>query len=178
MHNLLLCRSCMVKSHSYLFYHKIKEWKDDMGVYSYVYTSLTEMGHSVHLGHGGQQCPAWISRRHGWKSYEMTVCHTNGLHSINVRFCRCQHAPEHWEQLFEHRIFPSSLLQPKTAFTFACLDELQLLNFETRCSVWDYWNMLRRMTNEDNPSSVQVSKHFHKHSLHITYTFAEFILST
>ncbi|KAG2738524.1 hypothetical protein P692DRAFT_201873906 [Suillus brevipes Sb2] len=54
-------------------------------------------------------------------------------------------------------LFPASFTSPKTAFTFAVLDDFLLDNLECRTSVMNYYSKLRRVTSSVFPHLVPVS---------------------
>ena len=90
----------------------------------------------------------------------MTVIHLNGIFQLCVRFCRCQGAsPEH-EQLFRHRLFPSTFDRPETAFTLEVLDYYGIDAMECKTSAQSFFQKLRRVTNNAFPDEVPVSSPF------------------
>jgi hypothetical protein len=87
----------------------------------------------------------------------MTLIHVHGIFQLCVRFCRCQGAsPEH-EQLFRHRLFPSSFNRPETAFTLDVLDYYGIDAMECKTSAQSFFQKLRRVTNNAFPEEVPVS---------------------
>jgi hypothetical protein len=54
-------------------------------------------------------------------------------------------------------MFPASFNRPKTAFTFAVLDDFLLDNLECGTSAMNYYSKLRRMTSSVFPHLVPVS---------------------
>ncbi|KAG2072557.1 hypothetical protein BDR04DRAFT_1127676 [Suillus decipiens] len=83
-----------------------------------------------------------------------TVVDTSGLHSLMIRFCWCTKALSPNMQLFETGLFPVYFTLPKTAFTFAMLDDFLLDNLECRTSAMNYYSKLRQITSSMFPHLV------------------------
>ncbi|KAG2064161.1 hypothetical protein BDR04DRAFT_1036051 [Suillus decipiens] len=73
----------------------------------------------------------------------MTVVDTLGLHSLMIRFCQCTNSLSPNMQLFKTGLFSASFTLPKTAFTFAVLDDFLLDNLECRTLAMNYYNNIR-----------------------------------
>ncbi|KAG2075575.1 hypothetical protein BDR04DRAFT_1005086 [Suillus decipiens] len=83
-----------------------------------------------------------------------TVVDTSGLHSLMIRFCWCTDALSPNMQLFKTGLFLASFTSPKTAFTFAVLDDFLLDNLECGTSAMNYYSKLRQMTSSVFPHLV------------------------
>jgi len=59
-------------------------------------------------------------------------------------------------QLFRNGLFPSSLDQPGSAFTFAVLDNFGIDAMECKTAVQSFYRKLCRMTNNAFPKNVPV----------------------
>jgi CxC2 like cysteine cluster associated with KDZ transposases len=90
----------------------------------------------------------------------MTVIHVNGVFDLCVRFCRCQGAMSEHEQLFRHRLFPSTFDRPQTAFTLDVLDYYAIDAMECKTSAQSFFQKLRRVTNNAFPHEVPVNLSF------------------
>ena len=84
----------------------------------------------------------------------LTVVHTNGIHSVTFIRCCCATCPSvtKAQLLLRHRLWPRSVVNPKTAITFDALDTFQKLSLQGKISVYDYIEMLQQMT--DNVTSI------------------------
>jgi CxC2 like cysteine cluster associated with KDZ transposases len=87
----------------------------------------------------------------------MVVVHTNAIHYLPVRVCRCPNAATEDVQLIQMRYYPSTYRQIRTVFTFQLLDDYLLENLECQTSTYNYFQKLRRMTNKAIPQSIPVS---------------------
>ncbi|KAG1787530.1 uncharacterized protein HD556DRAFT_1312716 [Suillus plorans] len=133
-------------------FHRISQWTGGF----FKDTSLTKIGLEVHLGHAGKPCPGltdewcdtddegdhltegpWIPLINDPRL--TTVVDTSGLHSLMIRFCKCTDAMSPDMQLLETSLFPASFTSPKTAFTFAVLDDFLLDNLECGTSAMNYY---------------------------------------
>jgi hypothetical protein len=81
----------------------------------------------------------------------------NGIHSSKVRFCSCRGAVERPLQLVQAGLFPASVTQPQTAFTFAALQHFQMLNLQAKVTAFDYISTLRQITDGVRTHKVPVS---------------------
>jgi CxC2 like cysteine cluster associated with KDZ transposases len=87
----------------------------------------------------------------------MVVIHVNGIFELSVRFCRCRGTLSDHEQLFRHRLFPSTFNRPESAFTFDLLDYYGIDAMECKTSAQSFFQKLRRVTNNAFPDEVPVS---------------------
>ena len=86
----------------------------------------------------------------------VTVVHQFGVFNMELLFCICPNAATRDEQLLHVGIFPSSLKQIETAFTFSVLDDFLLDNLECKTTVQQYYSKLQHVTNWLFPDNVPV----------------------
>lgn len=86
----------------------------------------------------------------------ITVIDRSGVHEIGVRWCCCREAPGRDIQLMMAGLFPATIREPKTAFTFQVLGDFHLDNLECKTTPSQYFSRLRRLTNDEFPSTVPV----------------------
>lgn len=146
------CRLCLLKSHSLHPFHRPQQWKEG----SFESVSLCDLGYVFKLGHSGSD-GGCLDDGHFFGDRRMTVVHLNGIYEHCVRFCRCQGALSEHEQLFQHRLFPSTFDRPQTAFTLDLLDYYAIDNMECKTSAQSFFEKLRRVTNNSFPDKVPVS---------------------
>lgn len=82
------------------------------------------------------------------------VVHTNGLHHIAMVSCHCHGDDILPLDLFAAQLLPASLKRIKTIFTVQVLDQFRLCNLELKASAYQYYQMLRRLTQPMSPSEV------------------------
>jgi len=144
----LLCKACCVKEHVHLPFHRVHVWS---GAEYFQQTSLREMGLVVNLNHLGSVCKYYRARP-DTGVHTLTVIHTNGLHSVNVRYCRCGNEVAFREggkdgmagQLWRVGIWPASWDTPKTGATIAVLRQFRLLTVECKINATSFITFLRR----------------------------------
>jgi hypothetical protein len=98
----------------------------------------------MQLGHGGFSCDS-PGRR-----ILMTILHTNAFHHVNIQFCACSTNVElrlERNQLLAVKLFPASFESPKTAFTFDLLKLITTLSARGKVSAYDYYQVLRCLTD-------------------------------
>ncbi|PPQ76961.1 hypothetical protein CVT24_009371 [Panaeolus cyanescens] len=131
----LRCGSCLVRDHKMSPLHRIEKWN---GCF-FEKAGLSELGLRVQLGHDGLPCslpqegPA-----------DFLVFDLNGVHHVNVDFCGCPHSQttQRWQQLLRTKWFPSTILRPKTAFTFDCLDTFHKLTLQGKGNIYDFYHTI------------------------------------
>ncbi|KAG1882239.1 hypothetical protein F4604DRAFT_1921982 [Suillus subluteus] len=84
----------------------------------------------------------------------ITVVDKSGVHSLSICYCHCPSALSQDMQLFQAGLFPASFTRPKTAFTFAVLDDFLLDNLECGTSAMNYYSKIRRLTSSIFPLMV------------------------
>ncbi|KIJ32908.1 hypothetical protein M422DRAFT_183942 [Sphaerobolus stellatus SS14] len=109
---------------------------------------LIDLDFTWHVSHEGQPCPYFADRG---GSQNITLVDTTGIHYVNVGFCRCGNAGNFAEQLMLVKLFPATVDQPKTAFTFRCLKLFHMLNLIAHTTAWDFTGMLQRLTDNVDP---------------------------
>jgi hypothetical protein len=77
----------------------------------------------------------------------MVIVHVNGFHYVSVSFCVCDSSATPPYQLIDADLFPATLEQPETAFTFELLDTFQKLSLRSKINAYDYHRSLQEMTN-------------------------------
>ena len=80
--------------------------------------------------------------------------HTNGIHHIALVFCTCQGHDAITTDLIYAGWVPTSFVQVRTIFTCAVLDHFRYCNLEMRSSAYQFFQLLRRITNPLTPSKV------------------------
>ena len=146
------CQSCLIKSHIHHPFHRPQCWKDG----SFENIELSDLGYVFVLGHSsseGDCCP----EEDLFGDRRMTFINVNGVFERCVRFCRCPGALSDHQQLFAHRLFPSTFDRPETAFALDVLDYYSIDAMECKTSAQSFFQKLRRVTNNAFPDEVPVS---------------------
>ena len=100
------------------------------------------------------------------------IVHTNGIHYLPVRICRCLDGPPEDIQMMRLGYYPSTYKYIRTMFTFQVLDDYLLANLECHTSGHHYYQKLRRMTNKAAPQLVPVGPLVSK-LVHCAYSDSE-----
>jgi CxC2 like cysteine cluster associated with KDZ transposases len=87
------------------------------------------------------------------RSY-IRVVHTNGLHNIAMVSCQCHGEDVFPLDLFAAQLLPASLKKIKTLFTAQLLDSFRLCNLELKASAYQFYQLLRRLTQPMAPAEV------------------------
>lgn len=112
------------------------------------------MGFFLRLGHSVEQCtiPTNIYT-------SMTVLHTNGLHSINVKFCSCAsplYPLPRRIQLLRACLFPATVIKPQTCATFELLRHVHILMLQSNVSAYGVYYTLERLTDNAGIKDIKV----------------------
>jgi hypothetical protein len=82
------------------------------------------------------------------------VVHTNGIHHIALVSCLCQGDEKITTDLIYAGWMPTSFVRVRTIFTCAVLDHFRCCNLEMRSSAYQFFQLMRRVTNPLAPSKV------------------------
>lgn len=145
----MVCASCLVQMHPHQQFHHVEVWNGS----AFKRTPLVDMGHEVHLRHPGTKCPHAPVEGKGRK---FVVVDTNGIHVIRIFFCFCHRSPGDHLQLVAARLFPATIDQPQTAFTFNVLHNFHVLNLVSKITAQDYYRGLQKFTDNAFPDKVPV----------------------
>ena len=117
--------------------------------------SLKSLGLRIQLGHLDGVC----SLPHPAFNDDFVVIHTNGIHEVAIDYCGCQQSIPKTVQLLRARLFPSTVIDPKTAATFQVLDTFQMLSFTSKVSAYEFYQALARRMDNTGTSTPPVRFH-------------------
>jgi hypothetical protein len=148
----LQCQQCIVNQHTRLPFHRIQEWTGEY----FKRTSLHILGARIFLGHSGMPCPNRSSTSSG---RPFVIVDRNGFHNFIIEFCHCDKDVLQTEpiQLIRARLFPATLDQPESAFTFRLLDDFHAHTLSSKKSSYAYHDALQKRTDAAFPQDVPVS---------------------
>ncbi|KAG8947700.1 hypothetical protein FRC04_010544 [Tulasnella sp. 424] len=109
-----------------------------------------DVGGALYCGHGGLPCPHSNSQSSGL----VRILDANGIFTYRVFQCLCPDGLSVPLQFMQMTLFPATYEKVKTAVTFKALKLSQLHNFGGKESVWDFYEVIRRWTNNVNPLAV------------------------
>jgi hypothetical protein len=116
--------------------------------------SLAELGLVIQLNHRRSPCLDPNIR-------DFTIHHTNGTHRVKLSFCGCRShiiGNSHVAQLFNQRWMPATWKRPRTAFSFALLNQFHVLNLQSKCNLYDFYCTLKRYTNNAGLTPLPVCR--------------------
>jgi len=146
----LLCGACIAEHHRNQPFHRINEWTAP-GYFKQ--TSLTKVGYVLRIGHGGDLC-SYYGSQHRADLHAVTVLHTNGIHEMEVQFCRCGSEVDFknggpnspFQSLWRAGLWPATYASPASAATSAVLEVFRLLCVEAKVTATAFFTFLRRLT--------------------------------
>ncbi|KAI0708306.1 hypothetical protein C8Q76DRAFT_770330 [Earliella scabrosa] len=155
------CGPCCANSHRLNPLHRIEYWTGT----HYEQSWLRTLGVRVALGHSGADCPtqrrwersssaASRSVKTSSSPLMMVVVDVSGVHELPFVFCSCADAESRDLQLLRMGYYPATARRPRTVFTFRVLDDFLLTNKECKTAAMNYYNKLRRITDDTFPHAV------------------------
>lgn len=85
---------------------------------------------------------------------DVRVIHTNGLHHIAMVSCQCRGQEFLPLDLVASKLLPASFKRIRTLFTAQALDIFRLCNLELKASAYQFYQLLRRLTQPMAPGEV------------------------
>jgi len=158
-----LCHDCCLMVHQETPFHLIEKWTG----WFFQATSLNKEGFTLHLGHGGVPCPEAQSKTSAQGTQagsggqagnmkHLIVVDVSGVYQLQIGWCQCEGAPGADIQLLRNHLFPASISNPSTAFTFGLLRHFHIDSVKCKTSALSFFSKLRRLTNDTSPDSVPV----------------------
>ncbi|KAJ3513190.1 hypothetical protein NLJ89_g3087 [Agrocybe chaxingu] len=132
----LMCTECTKFSTDFVLG---KRWN---GMY-FEKTSLKSLGLRIQLNHLDGAC----SNPSAAFNDDFIVIAANGVHEVSLDYCGCPQQVARTAQLLRARLFPSTVVDPKTAATFDVLEGFQLLSFTSKISAFEFYRALARMSD-------------------------------
>jgi len=162
----MFCQGCTVDLHAISPFHVIEvsdnyeslqqlhlcsqKWNDMF----FEPTTLKKIGLRIQLGHrAGDHCP----NPRNAAGDDFVVIDNNGIHQVGLDYCGCEKAGDLVTQLLRARLYPATITAPKSAATFNVLQFFQVLSFESKASVFEFYYTLMRRTDNTGTASVPVS---------------------
>ena len=115
--------------------YSLKSWNGKF----FEHVMLQSLNCHIQLGHLiGNHCLL----RYPASGDSFVVIDTSGVHKVGLDYCGCKAGVDEVTQLLRFRLYPATFHSPNTAVTFRCLHHFQLLNFESKCSAYEYFQTL------------------------------------
>ena len=86
----------------------------------------------------------------------LTIVDVSGVHFRRINYCACPESKPFHMQLLYSSLFPCTIENPRTAFTFTVVDDFIQDNLECGTSASNYYSKIRRITSNISPHLVPV----------------------
>ncbi|KAK7026660.1 hypothetical protein VNI00_015533 [Paramarasmius palmivorus] len=98
----------------------------------------------VELGHPpGEAC-----KMHDQAPTGFVVVDINSIQEVDVRYCICQpHVGKDWQQLLRYKLYPATVMGPRTAFTFQTLTLFHTMTHLGKVNLYDFYRTLEARTD-------------------------------
>jgi hypothetical protein len=138
------CAKCLVDMHQHQPFHLIQEWTST----HFMRRTLESLGLTISLGHHRQHCPnAPSSQSVKQSGRHTTIVNTNGIQISRIEYCYCLSSATKPLQLIAAGLFPATMEQPDTAFTFEVLNDFHVHTLTSKKSAYDYFTALKKHTD-------------------------------
>ena len=94
---------------------------------------------------------------------DFVVIDVNGIHPVTVQFCECSnlhHAGNTVQQLLRFELYPATISDPTTCFTFGVLEHFSMLTLQGKITAYDYYLSLQYMTDNLKLGTSYVSSRY------------------
>lgn len=98
--------------------------------------------------------PEALPRKDAFENAYVRIMHTNGIHHLALVACRCQGHDQLPLDLIASRLWPTSFQIIRTLFTAQLLQYFRLCNLELKASAYQFYVLLRRLSNPIAPAAV------------------------
>ncbi|KAF8326255.1 hypothetical protein F5887DRAFT_900090 [Amanita rubescens] len=142
----LFCKECILEYHKRNPLHFLEFWNGNY----FERVTLKSLDLRIQLGHFvDDPCP--VPQPASEDSF--VIIDSHGLHEVGLNFCGCGRSGTMVQQWLRYQLFPATVQNPTTAATFRALRYFQLLNFEAKCSAYDYFQTVLRETDNTGLST-------------------------
>jgi hypothetical protein len=101
---------------------------------------------------------------------DFVILDSHGIHEVTLLYCNCNRTVSRTAQLLRARLFPATVIDPKTAATFRLLEAYQLLSFTSKVSGFEFYQSIARRSDNTGTRPAPVCRLIiHDHSLDITF---------
>ncbi|KAJ7716378.1 hypothetical protein B0H16DRAFT_1741305 [Mycena metata] len=157
----LVCKNCLVEQHQKLPLHRVQVWT---GIF-FQKILLKSLGLRIQLGHWNGRRRCLLPERAAGDDF--VIVHDHGVHKVGLDFCGCGRGGQRALQLLHAGLFPSTIINPRSAATFEVLDRFELLSYESKSSTFEFYHSLARETNntgvkESETESTPASDRYHE----------------
>ncbi|KAJ2921594.1 hypothetical protein H1R20_g15500, partial [Candolleomyces eurysporus] len=111
----------------------------------FVQSSLKSLGLRIQLGHlPEERCP----RPNTTWGDDFVIIDIDQIHAVGLDYCGYgQTSNGQVEQLLQRRLYPATVVNPKTAATFRVLELFELLQYESKLSTYEFYQTISRLTD-------------------------------
>ncbi|KAL0563349.1 hypothetical protein V5O48_018720, partial [Marasmius crinis-equi] len=140
--DFLSCKECIVRRHHHRPLDRVEFWNGSF----FERKQLKDLGLFFQLGHHASE-PCGCFRR---CRARFVVVDIDYIQEVDVRFCQCQRTQvvgEPYQQLLRKSLFPATVADPHTAFTFRALSYFHALTLTGKVTMYDFYRAVERRTD-------------------------------
>ena len=89
---------------------------------------------------------------------DFCIININGRHQVALDFCGCDCTTDSGnlvQQLLWHDLYPTTTIEPNTAFTFSMLEHYHIQSLQGKVSMFDYYKSLQWFTDNTGTKKLQ-----------------------
>ncbi|KAJ7617002.1 hypothetical protein DFH06DRAFT_1012669 [Mycena polygramma] len=137
----MICKGCLLTQHQRLPLHRVEYWTG----LSFKKKSLKDLDLRIQLGHWhGRPSERVCVLPEPSAGDDFVIVDDHGVHVVNLDYCGCGTGGSKPSQLLRARLYPATIINPRSAATFNVLDRFQLLSFESKISSFEFYHSLAR----------------------------------
>ncbi|EEB93806.1 hypothetical protein MPER_07494, partial [Moniliophthora perniciosa FA553] len=138
----LLCSDCMVGNHRARPFDVVERWN---GFY-FEKTTLQVLGLVLQVG----KCPTGDCKQPRRSKSGFVVVDIDSIQEVSLNYCGCRPTDvsgTSWEQLMRSRLYPATVVEPMTVFTFRVLEFFHDLTLQGKVTSYDFYHALETRTD-------------------------------
>ncbi|KAJ7078754.1 hypothetical protein C8R43DRAFT_910296, partial [Mycena crocata] len=132
----MVCKDCLFSQHARHYLHQVQHWNSVF----FERKTLANLEMRVQLGHRVDRQPCVLPQCAPGDDF--VIIDEHGVHKVLLDFCGCGRCGRRTKQLMLARLYPATVVSPRTAATFNVLDRFELLAFESKCSAYEFYHSL------------------------------------
>ncbi|KAL0567260.1 hypothetical protein V5O48_014737, partial [Marasmius crinis-equi] len=152
--NAMFCKACLLKGHRSMPTHYVEQWNS----FYFQRVKLRELGLRIQLGHP----PTHACRNPRPARTAFCVVDIDSVQEVELNFCQCQAVEvvgNSWTQLLRARLFPATVTDPRTAFTFRMLEFYHVATLQSKMTLYDICQTIGRRTDGSGISEIKDRYH-------------------
>ncbi|KAF6745175.1 hypothetical protein DFP72DRAFT_794913, partial [Ephemerocybe angulata] len=136
----LWCQSCVISAHRFNPLHRIEGWNGEF----WARWSLKALGLRIQVGHPpGEACPSPQCAPND----DFIILDSDSVYEVGLDYCNCEKTVPAIQQLLRARLFPATIIHPRSTATSRVLETFQMLSHTGKVSGHEFMVAIQRRTD-------------------------------